>query len=112
MKKNTELKKRNFLLKMQKKRAFQKLKSFFLNCKKKSKQTKYSTKYKLKSQEKFIQENNFSNYQNKKISKSIKKEKYKNTNRHKDNLFYIIDARFEKRGLDMPYSVERWIFED
>ena len=111
-KKSIELKKQNFLLKMQKKRAFQKFKCLIFKCKKKSKQTKYSTKYKLKSHEKFIQENNFSNYQNKKISKSIKKEKYKNTNRHKDNLFYIIDARFEKRGLDMPYSVERWIIED
>tara|TARA_B110001454_G_scaffold192535_1_gene192890 strand:+ start:124 stop:420 length:297 start_codon:yes stop_codon:yes gene_type:complete len=74
-KKAIKLKKQqNFLLKMQKKRAFQKFKNFLFYSK--------------------------------------KKDKEKKINRKKDNLFYKINARFLKRGLDTPYSIERWIYKD
>ena len=88
-KKSIELKKQNFLLKMQKKRAFQKFKCLIFKCRKKK--AKKKMKYITNSQQTFIQ---------------------KSKDHKKNNLFYIIDARFAKRGLDMPYSVDRWIFED
>ncbi len=81
--KRRNIKQSNFLLRMQKKRAFRKLKST-------------NSDYELKKKA-------FSAF---KVNKCCEKKLRRN------RLHILLYRRFEKYGLDLPVAIERWIYDE